>query len=106
MAAAALKNATIAHINKPSTQAVLSKLRDELKKWNGELSFIENLDNTLNITFNVGGWNETWQASFDHDEVWFRIRCGEEWKLKWDADRSFQDNQELLDIIRNYFVYW
>ncbi len=95
--------AVIAHINAPSTQSALNALKDELKKWNGKLYFIE-MDNTLNITFNMGGWNETWQASFEDGDLWFRINFGEEWKLKWDADRSFKDNQELLDAIHGYFV--
>ena len=66
--------------------------------------FIETMDNTLNITFNMGGWNEIWQASFEDGKLWFRIHSNDEWKLEWDADRSFKDNRELLDAIHGYFV--
>jgi hypothetical protein len=96
--------AVIAHINAPSTQTAMNALKEELKNWNGKLMFIETMDNTLNITFNMGGWNEIWQASFEDGELWFRIHSNEDWKLKWDADRSFKNNQELLDAIHGYFV--
>ena len=90
---------------KKKKQLAIVKIISELTKFKGKIhSYIPN--KCFYLEFDMGGWNETWLASYNFcdDVVNFRIKREEEWKLSMEHTRQFENDSVLLQAIQDYFL--